>query len=173
MRIIPKFISACVLISIILSLSISAFAVDVSPLGDVGWESEFRKFDVISQAKNGGAWNGYTCALQRFLGTYSDDLADVLDSSGNPDGLFGPKTGQAVEKYQQWKYLSVDRVVGPNTWGAIQWDLWDETNGSRTYFRKGNGGEYIMQAVAKTSGYDFYYYYYNGGNPTTQKFRSA
>lgn len=170
MRTISKALFACTLI---FALALSAFVAEASPLGDSGWEGEFRKFEVISQAKSGGTWNGYTCALQRFLGTYNSDLADVLDSNGNPDGYFGPKTGEAVEKYQQWKDLSVDRIVGSATWGQIQWDMWDETSGRHTYFCRGKGGEYIMKAEETTNGYDFYYYYYSNGNPVIKKFRSA
>lgn len=53
MRTISRLISVCVLVPIILTLSILAFAVEVSPLGDAGWEGEFRKFDTISQEKMG------------------------------------------------------------------------------------------------------------------------
>lgn len=171
MRTISRLISVCVLVPIILTLSIHAFAVEVSPLGDAGWEGEFRKFDTISQEKNGGTWNGYTCALQRFLGVYSTDLADVLDSSGNPDGYFGPVTKQAVSDYQQWKSLTVSQKADANTWGAIQWDMADAIYGNYTYFSI--GGENIIRAESKTNGYDFYYYYYNFGSPVTRIFRSA
>ena len=36
-----------------------------------------------------------------------------------PDGDFGPSTGDAVERFQTYLGLHVDRVVGPQTWAWI------------------------------------------------------
>ncbi len=35
------------------------------------------------------------------------------------DGIFGPKTHQAVEQYQRQQGLKVDGIVGPQTWGSL------------------------------------------------------
>lgn len=36
--------------------------------------------------------------------------------AGTEDGLFGPNTKNAIKRFQQYKGLSVDGIVGPNTW---------------------------------------------------------
>jgi peptidoglycan hydrolase-like protein with peptidoglycan-binding domain len=41
------------------------------------------------------------------------------DPSLAVDGVFGPKTKQRVEGFQQGAGLQVDGVVGPATWGAL------------------------------------------------------
>jgi peptidoglycan hydrolase-like protein with peptidoglycan-binding domain len=56
--------------------------------------------------------------------------AHVLDVNGNPvilgpfplqeDGIFGPLTRQAVEGLQQAMGITVDGIVGPQTWATIQ-----------------------------------------------------
>lgn len=51
-----------------------------------------------------------------------DDVGDVQDallqasfSPGATDGIYGPKTEAAIERFQQSKGLAVDGIVGPNT----------------------------------------------------------
>lgn len=56
-------------------------------------------------------------------------LQQMLNSSGNynleTDGVFGSKTLAAVQDYQQKNGLTVDGIVGEQTWGAL-------TNASKT-----------------------------------------
>jgi peptidoglycan hydrolase-like protein with peptidoglycan-binding domain len=43
----------------------------------------------------------------------------LLGGPADVDGDFGPKTKTAVEEYQQGQGLTVDGVVGPNTWAKM------------------------------------------------------
>lgn len=50
-------------------------------------------------------------------------LQETLNATGKynlaTDGKFGPKTQEAVKAYQKANGLSVDGIVGTNTWGAL------------------------------------------------------
>jgi peptidoglycan hydrolase-like protein with peptidoglycan-binding domain len=43
-------------------------------------------------------------------------------SDNQIDGVFGPVTKTAVEEFQSYSGLTVDGVVGPNTWAALGGD---------------------------------------------------
>ena len=45
---------------------------------------------------------------------------------GNPDGIFGSKTRDAVKAYQKSKKMTVDGIVGIKTWNAILEDTVDD-----------------------------------------------
>ena len=50
------------------------------------------------------------------------ELQKLLNQNGynlDEDGAFGAKTQAAVKDYQQKNGLSVDGIVGSNTWGAL------------------------------------------------------
>ena len=56
------------------------------------------------------------------VGSDVTELQKLLNQNGanlDPDGNFGPKTLEAVQKYQQENGLTVDGIVGENTWGAL------------------------------------------------------
>ncbi|QAT16878.1 hypothetical protein BU251_03590 [Candidatus Velamenicoccus archaeovorus] len=52
--------------------------------------------------------------------------------AGDIDGKFGPKTKKAVEEFQTANNLSVDGVVGPQTWDLLKKYLNSETQPSET-----------------------------------------
>lgn len=56
-------------------------------------------------------------------GSYVIFLQQLLESNlipvGTIDGIFGSRTRSAVESYQSKNGLTVDGVVGPNTWSSI------------------------------------------------------
>lgn len=46
-------------------------------------------------------------------------LNAALDSGLDVDGIFGAKTESAAKRYQNKRKLSVDGIVGPETWGKL------------------------------------------------------
>lgn len=53
------------------------------------------------------------------LAQYELGRAQLLTGSHDVDGIFGPKIAQAVREYQQNKQISIDGIVGPQTWTAM------------------------------------------------------
>lgn len=66
-----------------------------------------------------------TYPLQRrsFRGSYVRFMQQLLESKGIPvgtiDGIFGANTERAVRTFQQTNGLSVDGIVGANTWAKL------------------------------------------------------
>ena len=52
-----------------------------------------------------------------------DDLNTLGYSTGGLDGIFGAATQRAVRAYQSRRGLSVDGIVGCNTWRSLQEDV--------------------------------------------------
>lgn len=63
-----------------------------------------------------GSVSNYVCIAQ-------DDLNTLGFSTGGLDGIFGQATQNAVIAYQRRKGLTVDGIVGCNTWRALQEDV--------------------------------------------------
>jgi hypothetical protein len=83
----------------------------------------------------------YTRALfYRFPLLRGDDVLDVqrrlrdlgYRSVGQPDGLFGNQTEEAVRRFQQANDMKVDGIVGPRTWTALFQTEEDSLNKVRT-----------------------------------------
>ena len=75
--------------------------------------------------RNGGVHGNsyYTVGVQRilFCGQFNAGNASTL--SAFADGIFGPNTEQSVRDYQTARGISVDGVVGPETWGTLRGEL--------------------------------------------------
>lgn len=63
-----------------------------------------------------GSRGNYVCIAQ-------DDLNTLGYRTGGLDGVFGTQTNTAVRNYQKAKGLSVDGIIGCNTWRALQEDV--------------------------------------------------
>ena len=60
-----------------------------------------------------GSRSNYVCIAQ-------DDLNTLGYRTGGLDGVFGTQTDTAVRNYQKAKGLTVDGIIGCNTWRALQ-----------------------------------------------------
>lgn len=59
-----------------------------------------------------GSRGNYVVFLQKLLESYLIPVGEI-------DGIFGGNTESAVKSFQQSNNLSVDGIVGPNTWNAL------------------------------------------------------
>ena len=79
-------------------------------------------------------------------------LQNTLNQNGynlSADGIFGDKTLTAVKQYQQAQGLTVDGIVGMNTWGAL-------TGGGNTGSGSGSPtGGYSVSGVTGQPGFSF------------------
>lgn len=60
-----------------------------------------------------GSRGNYVCIAQ-------DDLNTLGYRTGGLDGVFGEQTYNAVRRYQSSRGLSVDGIIGCNTWRSLQ-----------------------------------------------------
>ena len=65
----------------------------------------------------------YPLLKQNYRGAYVKFLQQLLESKlfpvGNIDGIFGSRTARAVRAFQAANNLTVDGIVGPNTWASL------------------------------------------------------
>ena len=60
-----------------------------------------------------GSRGNYVCIAQ-------DDLNTLGYRTGGLDGVFGAQTEDAVRRYQASRGLSIDGIIGCNTWRSLQ-----------------------------------------------------
>ena len=83
------------------------------------WVHFDKRFGISACASGGypllkrGSISNYVCIAQ-------DDLNTLGFTTGGLDGIFGARTQEAVRNYQQSVGLTVDGIVGCNTWRALQ-----------------------------------------------------
>lgn len=67
---------------------------------------------------------GYPTLKQGSLSVYvliaQDDLNTLGYTTGGLDGIFGSRTNTAVRNYQASRGLTVDGIIGCNTWRSLQ-----------------------------------------------------
>ena len=86
----------------------------VEPAADTPRWVHFDERQVSSgypTVKNGSK-SEYVCVLQ-------DGLINLGYNTGGLDGIFGTKTESSVRNYQSKRGLSVDGIVGKNTWNTL------------------------------------------------------
>lgn len=70
---------------------------------------------------------GYPQVRQGSRGVYVCVLQDSLNTlgfrTGGLDGVFGVQTNNGVRNYQQSRGLTVDGIVGPNTWNRLMGEV--------------------------------------------------
>ena len=83
------------------------------------WVHFDKRFGVPACSSGGypllrrGSISNYVCIAQ-------DDLNTLGYATGGLDGIFGARTQEAVRNFQSSRGLSVDGIVGCNTWRALQ-----------------------------------------------------
>jgi hypothetical protein len=88
-------------------------------------------------------------------GEWVSYLQQLLEDAGFPpgpiDGKFGPVTEAAVCSYQDAYQLTVDGIVGPETWGQLTWTWdWDEFPVLAEILRHQGNGETLLAAYGIT-----------------------
>lgn len=107
-------------------------------------------------------------------GSSGDDvkkLQELLNQNGfklNVDGQFGPDTQIAVKRYQQQNGLTVDGIVGNNTWGALTGVSSGKTTAGSTNTGSTNTGGTSKPANTGFSYNDFTYDDYKASDTVTQ-----
>jgi len=117
-------VGAVLAILLMVSFSVTAFADTYTNM----WSG----FPTTKQSSH-TTYNTY--GVQNFCLTYSSTCANYIANNGGVDGDFGTATTNAVKAFQSSQGLSVDGIVGSNTWGAMGDNLINSTaSGNNNYY---------------------------------------
>ena len=105
-----KFVSLLLALVLVLALVVPASA---TPSGSGGSHSGIKYYSTSAALVRTGNRGEDVKTLQERLNALGYNCGDV-------DGIFGAKTLAAVKAFQTAKSLSVDGIVGVQTWGALR-----------------------------------------------------
>ena len=88
---------------------------------DYGWRARMIDWGTFQQGSNAGPVR----VIQRYMLCYNTLTAYYAYIGGGVDGIFGANTANAVRSFQSSEGLSVDGIVGQNSWGKMAEDLSD------------------------------------------------
>ena len=88
-------------------------------LGAIVWTLVITGVLLLTQVTPAQAYSGAFFHTQSIGNTGTDVRVIQLLLGISPDGVFGSQTRSAVRAFQASKHLSVDGIVGPNTWNAL------------------------------------------------------
>lgn len=144
MKPIKKIVSMILVIAIVASISVSAFA--ASPTQGV--IDQFRNFQLIKQ----GHISTYVRIAQRFLLYYNSVTANYIRSNGGVDGSFGKGTYDATVAFQSSVFSNSadwDGIVGSNTWEQICRAMdFEDRSGEGTVYNFWLGKDLILWRVS-------------------------
>jgi peptidoglycan hydrolase-like protein with peptidoglycan-binding domain len=86
-------------------------------------------------------------------GSEGPAVASVQRALGiSPDGVYGPRTAEAVRTYQEAHGLLVDSIVGPQTWGSLGLGTWSGSPTAAVAKAASSGGHTSVSDVQKAVG---------------------
>lgn len=101
-------------------------------------------------------------------------LVNLHYLTGNPDGVFGLVTEEAVKKFQIDHHLVVDGIVGQETWAVLNREIQNPTPiNQKPIIRYGDNSSYVKELQQKLSMLGYYNSIIDGnfGNVTEESVR--
>ena len=137
MKKMPKVFVSALAIALVISFAIVAYAAPPNITNE--WRNRFQ------QRKRGDNNNYGTAAVQLVL--------HRLNYGIDVDRNFGPATETKVKAYQKNAGLTQDGIVGPNTWGNMQfaWLSWVYEKDGYDYYRINEVAGYTFRRSKATT----------------------